>query len=136
MVKPVEQNESVCAEPIETLRHVGEIAKVRAELHRQRDPGGRSYAPNSINISFFDCTTGNLELGRYPVDVKFQRIGSDLSDLTRVANPTSESRAVETRDDWNFQTAFGLRDMLEVRCRRHPKFRLSRNVRFRLFFEQ
>src|SRR6266480_5741620 len=71
LVKSVEQNQPIRAECIETLGHICKTAKIRAELYRQGDLGGRSYGPDSINICFLDCTASNFRLGRYPIDVKF-----------------------------------------------------------------
>ena len=135
LVKSIEQNQAVRAERIETLRHICEIAKVWAELHRQRDFGSRSDGSNSIDVCFFDCTAGNFRLSRYPIDVEFQRVGASLGDLTRVANPTSKGRAVQTRNDRNFYAALRAPDLLQVIFGSHLKFR-PRRFCFGFFFKQ
>ena len=136
LVKSVEQNQPVCAERIETCRDVCEIAKVWAELHRQRVLGSRSYGSYNIDICFFDCTAGNIQLGRYPVDVELQCVGPRLGNLTRVANPASKSGAVQASDNRNFHGALRPPDVFQVSFWPDPKFRPGRCMGFRLFLKQ
>src|SRR6266496_3418626 len=112
LVKSVEQNQRVCAEHIETLGHVCEIAKVWAELHRKRDSGSRSHGSNDIDICFFGRTARDIRLSRYPINVEFQRVCPGLGDLPGVANPTSKCAAVKARDDWDLHAALRSPDML------------------------
>jgi len=68
---------------------------------------------------------GDFRSRRYFINVQLQRIGTGFRDLLRVANPTPKCGAVQAPDNWNFNAAFGRRDMLQVSVRCDPKFRLG-----------
>ena len=136
MIKSVEKHERIRADGIERGRDVRKVAKIGAELHGERNCGFEPHGPDGIDVSFLDRRAGDLLFGWYFVDVEFQSIGARFCNLARVTNPSSQGRAIQARDDRNFDRAFCFSDVVQIHLRTDLELGWTLwRIRRGLFFE-
>ena len=81
LIEAVEEDESVGAGVIETLRHVREVAEERAQFHRDRNRHGRSSPRARCRDTLFNIRGRQLGIGRDVIDVALDRVGARALDL-------------------------------------------------------